>query len=84
MIEGTMCVCILKEELIMGMDSPISNQMTTPTQVWAHLSTDLQLQVVHLLAQLAAHFVLAQVEPVQQVRKESTDGLSSVTEQDPA
>ncbi len=68
----------------MGMDSPISNQMTTPTQVWVHLSTDLQLQVVHLLAQLAAHFVLTQAEPVQQVRKESTDGLSSVTEQDPA
>jgi hypothetical protein len=79
-----MCVCILKEELIMAMDSPVSNQVISPTQVWAHLSTDLQLHVVHLFAQLAAHFVLAQTEPAQQVaRKETTDGLSSITEQDP-
>ena len=79
-----MCVCILKEELIMAMDSPVSNQVISPTQVWAHLSTDLQLHVVHLLAQLAAHFVLAQAEPVQQARKETIDGPSSITEQDPA
>jgi hypothetical protein len=83
MIQGTTCVHILKEERIMAMDSPVLNQMTPPTQVWAHLSTDLQLQVVHLLTQLAAHFVVAQTEPVQQTRKESTDGLSSITEQDP-
>ena len=68
----------------MAMDSPTPNQMVSPTQVWAHLSTDLQLQIVQLLAQLAAHFVLAQAEPVQQTRKETTDGLSSITEQDPA
>ena len=68
----------------MAMDSPVSNQVISPTQVWAHLSTDLQLHVVHLFAQLAAHFVLAQAEPVHQTRKETTDGLSSVTEQDPA
>jgi hypothetical protein len=84
MIGGTTCVCILKEELIMTMDFPTPNQMTTPTQVWVHLSTDLQAQVVHLLAQLAAHFVLAQAEPGPQARKESTDGLSSITEQNPA
>jgi hypothetical protein len=84
MIQGATCVCILKEELIMGMDSPAPNQMVSPTQVWAHLSTDLQLQIVHLFAQLAAHFVLAQAEPVHQTRKETTDGLSSLTEQNPA
>ena len=39
----------------MAMDSPAPNQMVSPTQVWAHLSTDLQLQIVHLFAQLAAH-----------------------------
>jgi hypothetical protein len=83
MIEGILCICILKEEFIMAMGSPIPNQMTTPIQVWTHLSTDLQVQVVHLLAQLAAHFVLAQAEPVQQARKETIDGPSSITEQDP-
>ena len=68
----------------MAMDSPAPNQMVSPTQVWAHLSTDLQLHIVHLFAQLAAHFVLAQAEPVHQTRKETTDGLSSITEQNPA
>ena len=66
----------------MAMDSPVPNQMVSPTQVWTHLSPDLQLRIVHLLAQLAAHFVLAQAEPVHQTRKETTDGLSSSTEQD--
>jgi len=67
----------------MAMDSPTPKQMVSPTQVWAHLSTDLQLHVVYLFAQLATHFVLAQAEPVQQARKEPTDGLSSIAEQDP-
>lgn len=83
MIQGTTGVCILKEERIMAMDSPVPNQMTTPTQVWAHLSTDLQVQVVHLLAQLAAHFVLAHAASVQQTRKETSDALSSIIAQDP-
>ena len=68
----------------MAMDSPTPKQMVSPTQVWAHLSPDLQLQVVQLFAQLATHFVLAQAEPVHQARKETTDGLSSIAEQDPA
>ena len=68
----------------MTMDSPTPNQMVSPTQVWAHLSTDLQVHIVQLFAQLAAHFVLAQAEPVHQTRKETTDGLSSTTEQDSA
>jgi hypothetical protein len=83
MIQRTTCVCILKEEFIMAMDSPTPKQMVSPTQVWTHLSTDLQVHVVHLFAQLAAHFVLAQAELTQQARKETTDGLSSFTEQDP-
>lgn len=61
-----------------------AEQVVPPAQVWTRLSTDLQLHVVHLLAELAAHFVLAQAEYVRPTRKESGDACSSRTGQDPA
>ncbi len=57
-------------------NSPRASQIVSPAGVWVHLSTDLQVQAVRLLAQLAAHLVLAQAEPIQQERKEACDAFS--------
>jgi len=72
----------------MAMDSSPTDHLVSPTQVWRHLSTDLQVHVIRLLAQLAAHLVLteteAEEERAQLARKETRDALSAVTQQDPA
>ena len=65
-------------------NSPRAAQMVSEASVWANLSTDLQAQAVRLLAQLAAHLVLAQVEPIQQERKEACDAFSCTQQQNPA
>ena len=84
MIERTMSVCVLKEGFIMATDFPSADQRVSPAQVWAQLSPDLQVHIIRLVAQLAAHLVLAEEEHAQHVRKETSDALSSITEQDPA
>lgn len=68
----------------MAMNFSTTEQMVSPAQVWAHLSLDLQGQVIRLLAQLAAHLVLTEEEHAQQTRKEALDVLASITQQDPA
>ena len=68
----------------MVMDFSTADQMVSPAQVWTHLSTDLQVHVVRLLAQLTAHLVLAEGERTPPGRKETEDALSSLTQQDPA
>lgn len=68
----------------MGTNSPRAAQIVSPAGVWAHLSTDLQAQAVRLLAQLAAHLVLAQVEPIQQEGKEACDAIPCTQHQNPA
>jgi hypothetical protein len=68
----------------MAMNFSTTDQMVAPAQIWAHLSLDLQGQVIRLLAQLAAHLVLTEEEHAQQTRKEASDVLSSITQQDPA
>lgn len=83
MIELATRLSILKEGSIMAMDSSTADQMVSPAQVWTHLSTDLQVHVVRLLAQLAAHLVLTEGQHPQPARKETRDGLSSIAEQDP-
>lgn len=83
MIELATRLSILKEGSIMAMDSSTADQMVSPAQVWTHLSTDLQVHVVRLLAQLAAHLVLTEGQQPQPARKETRDGLSSIAEQDP-
>ena len=65
-------------------NSPRASRIVSPAGVWAHLSTDLQVQAVRLLAQLATHLVLAQAEPIQQERKEACDALSCIQHQNPA
>ena len=85
MIELATRLSILKEAVIMAIrDFPPAEQMVSPAQVWTHLSSDLQVHVVRLLAQLAAHLVLAEGERTPPGRKETGDGLSSLTQQDPA
>ncbi len=86
MIELATCLSILKEETIMAMDSSTTDHMVCPAQVWRQLSTDLQVHVIRLLAQLAAHLVLteAEEERAQLARKETRDALSTVTQPDPA
>jgi flagellar biosynthesis regulator FlaF len=84
MIEQAIGSSIRKESHIMSIRPSSVEQVVSPAQVWARLSTDLQLHVVRLLAELAAHFVLSQAEHVRQTRKESADGLISLAEQDPA
>jgi hypothetical protein len=84
MIELATRLSILKEGSIMAMDSSTADQMVSPAQVWTHLSTDLQVHVVRLLAQLAAHLVLTEGQHPQPARKETRDGLLSIAEQDPA
>ena len=83
MIELATRLSILKEAAIMAMDFSTADQMVSPAQVWTHLSTDLQVHVVRLLAQLAAHLVLAEEEHAHHARKENRDALSSIAEQDP-
>jgi hypothetical protein len=84
MIELATRLSILKEAAIMAMDFSTADQKVSPAQVWTHLSTDLQVHVVRLLAQLAAHLVLAEGERTPPGRKETGDVLSSLTQQDPA
>ncbi len=69
----------------MAMHSSTTDHMVSPTQVWRHLSTDLQVHVIRLLAQLAAHVVLTETEEehAQSARKETRDALAAVTQQDP-
>ena len=85
MIELTTCLSILKEDPIMAMHSSTTDHMVSPAQVWRQLSTDLQVHVIRLLAQLAVHLVLSATEEehVQLARKETRDALSAVTQQDP-
>ena len=83
MIKLATRLTILKEAAIMAMDSSTADQLVSPAQVWTHLSTDLQVHVVRLLAQLAAHLVLAEEEHAHHARKENRDALSSIAEQDP-
>ena len=84
MIELVTCLFILKEEPIMAMHSSTTDHLVCPAQVWRHLSTDLQVHVIRLLAQLAAHLVLTEGERTPLGRKESSDVLSSLAQQDPA
>jgi hypothetical protein len=86
MIERATCLSILKEETIMALDSSTTDHLVSPAQVWRQLSTDLQVHVIRLLAQLAAHLVLteAEEERAQLARKETRDALSAITQQDPA
>jgi proline dehydrogenase len=84
MIELATRLSILKEAAIMTMNFSTADQIVSPAQVWTHLSTDLQVHVVRLLAQLAAHLVLAEGQPANLARKETGDALSSLTQQDPA
>jgi hypothetical protein len=83
MIEQAIGFSIRKEGRIMSVHLSSAEQVVLPAQVWTRLSTDLQLHVVHLLAELAAHWVLAQAESVPPTRKESGDACSSLTQQDP-
>jgi hypothetical protein len=84
MIELTMYVCVCEEGFIMVTDFPSADQRVSPAQVWAQLSPDLQVHIIRLVAQLAAHLVLAEEEHTQHTRKETGDALSSIAEQDPA
>ncbi|HWS85032.1 MAG TPA: hypothetical protein VN207_12330 [Ktedonobacteraceae bacterium] len=68
----------------MATNAPRAPQLVSEAAVWAHLSADLQVQAVRLLAQLAAHLVLAQAEPIQQERKEACDAFSCTQQQNPA
>jgi hypothetical protein len=83
MIERTMSVCVLEEGFIMATDFPSADQRVSPAQVWAQLTPDLQVHIIRLVAQLAAHLVLAEEEHAQHARKETCDALSSIAEQDP-
>jgi hypothetical protein len=86
MIERATCLFILKEDPIMAMYSSTTDHLVSPAQVWRHLSTDLQVHVIRLLAQLAAHLVPSETEEehAQLARKETRDALSAVPQQDPA
>ncbi len=83
MIELTMSVCVLEEGFIMATDFLSADQRVSPTQVWAQLTPDLQVHIIRLVAQLAAHLVLAEEEHAHHARKENRDALSSIAEQDP-
>jgi hypothetical protein len=86
MIELATCLSIRKEESIMALHSSPTDHLVSPAQVWRQLSTDLQVHVIRLLAQLAAHLVLSETEEehAQLARKETRDALSAVPQQDPA
>jgi hypothetical protein len=85
MIERATCLSILEEKTIMAMHSSPTDHLVCPAQVWRQLSTDLQVHVIRLLAQLAAHLVLSATEEehAQLARKETRDALSAVTKPDP-
>jgi hypothetical protein len=82
MIELATYVCVLEEGFIMATDFPSAAQCVSPAQVWAQLSPDLQVHIIRLVAQLAAHLVLAEEEHAQHARKEAGDAFSSIAEQD--
>ena len=84
MIELKTCVCVFEEGFIMVTDFPSADQRVSPAQVWAQLSPDLQVHIIRLVAQLAAHLVLSEEEHTQHARKETSDARSSIAEQDPA
>ena len=84
MIEPAMCLSMLKEGPIMAIHCSPARPLVSPAQVWPHLSTDLQVHVVRLLAQLAAHLVLTEEEQAHQARKEVRDAFPSIPQQDPA
>jgi hypothetical protein len=84
MIELRTYVCVFEEGFIMGTDFSSADQRVSPAQVWAQLSPDLQVHIIRLVAQLAAHLLLAEEEHPQHTRKEIRDALSSIAEQDPA
>ena len=69
MIERTMSVCVLEEGFIMATDFPSADQRVSPAQVWAQLTPELQVHIIRLVAQLAAHLVLAEEEHAQHARK---------------
>jgi hypothetical protein len=83
MIERTRSVCVLEEGFIMAPDFLSADQRVSPAQVWAQLTPDLQVHIIRLVAQLAAHLVLAEEEQAQHARKENRDALSSIAAQDP-
>jgi hypothetical protein len=85
MRERATCFSIFKKGALMAMHSSTADHMVTPAQVWTYLSTELQVHVIRLLAQLAAHLVLTETEEehAHHVRKETRDALSSSTQQDP-
>jgi len=85
MIERATCKSMRKEGALMAMHSSTADHLVSPTQVWRHLSTDLQVHVIRLLAQLAAHLVLTESEEeyAHHPRKETCDALSTVTQPDP-
>jgi hypothetical protein len=83
MIKLTMSVCVLEEGFIMATDFLSADQRVSPAQVWAQLTPDLQVRIIRLVAQLAAHMVLDEEEHAQHARKEAPDALSSIAEQDP-
>ena len=51
-----------------------ADHFVTPTQIWATLATDLKVNVIWLLAQLAFNLVNAQAE---RSKKEATDARDS-------
>ena len=84
MIELSTYVSVLEEGCIMDMDFLAADQRVSPAQVWAQLSPDLQVHIIRLVAQLAAHLVLTEGERTPLGRKESSDVLSSLAQKDPA
>ncbi len=83
MIEPAICFISFKEGSIMGSGSSSVDQVVVPAQVWARLSTHLQLQVVHLVARLATQLILAEEEHLSPTQKEAQDVFPSTTLQGP-
>ena len=44
----------------MPISATVPKQLVTPTQVWAHVPTELQQRTIQLMAQLAMNLVVAQ------------------------
>jgi len=65
-------VCLVKGGLVMARQVVSTAPLVGPTQVWAHLSPDLQGHAVRLLAHLAW---LCATAPRKQLSKESCDGV---------
>jgi hypothetical protein len=83
MIEPAICFTSFKEGSIMGPGSSSVDQVILPAHVWAHLSTHLQQQVVHLVARLAIQLILAEEEHLSPAQKETQDVITSITIQGP-